>query len=406
MDNYLDVLLAEPIPRERSFPKEEYDDRLARVRTRMAAQGIDLLLVHSAVDLCYLTGYQTLWPDAYACLAVPATGDLFMQVGAIEASCAVLHGDVTDLTLFDWVGSASAPAQLSELLRQRGYGDRRIGVQMGRIEMGNRGPVDAALYRELETALPHAELVDATYLMFDIRVRKSPREVAHLREAARITSAGMEAAVAAVRPGLTDNDIAATAAQVMIAAGSEFFSIDPIVNTGHRTGYFHTTFKRFPIEADHHVQIELGGVYHRYTAPLMRTVVLGRPSDLVRRLIDAQLTALDRLYSNVRAGRTAHEVAVATKPAVAGIDDLIFRSGHFGYSVGLGFPPTWTDGPMYIAEGNHRELEPGMVFHTPFSWRIPKKFVIGTSETIVVTETGCDVLAKVPRQVPVRPASQ
>lgn len=406
MDNYLETLLEEPIPRERSFPEEEYDARLARVRARMAEQGIELLLVHSAVDLCYLTGYQTLWPDAYACLAVPAAGELFMQVGAIEASCAVLHGDVKDLTLFDWVGSASAPAQLARLLRQRGYAGRRIGVQMGRIEMGNRGPVDAALYRELKTALPDAELIDATYLMFDVRVRKSPLEIAHLAEAARITGAGMEAAIAAVRPGLTENDIAATAAQVMIAAGSEFFSIDPIVNTGHRTGYFHTTFKRFPIEPDHHVQIELGGVYHRYTAPLMRTVVLGRPSDLVRRIIDAQLAALDRLYSNVRAGRTAHEIALETRTAVAGVDDLIFRSGHFGYSVGLGFPPTWTDGPMYIAEGNHRELEPGMVFHTPFSWRIPKKFVIGTSETIVVTDTGCDILSQAPRQVPIKSVSK
>ena len=74
------------------------------------------------------------------------------------------------------------------------------------------------------------------------------------------------------------------------------------------------------------------------------------------------------------------------------MDDEIFRSGHFGYSIGLGFPPTWTDGPMYIAEGNHRVLEPGMTFHTPHSFRIPARFVIGASESIAVTETGCEIL--------------
>jgi Xaa-Pro dipeptidase len=57
---------------------------------------------------------------------------------------------------------------------------------------------------------------------------------------------------------------------------------------------------------------------------------------------------------------------------------------------------------MYIAEGNHRELEPGMTFHTPFSWRIPKQFVIGTSETIAVTEAGCEILTRVPREVPIK----
>ena len=68
---------------------------------------------------------------------------------------------------------------------------------------------------------------------------------------------------------------------------------------------------------------------------------------------------LELVYSNIRAGRTAHEVAVEVKRGVKDVDEEIFRSGHFGYSIGLGFPPTWTDGPMYIAEGNHRVLEAG-----------------------------------------------
>jgi Xaa-Pro dipeptidase len=134
----------------------------------------------------------------------------------------------------------------------------------------------------------------------------------------------------------------------------------------------------------------------------MRTLVMGRPSAIAERIIEANLATLDLLYGNVKAGRTAHEVAVATQRGVGRLEGEIFRSGHFGYSVGLGFPPTWTDGPMYIAEGNHRELEPGMTFHTPFSWRIPKQFVIGTSETIAVTEAGCEILTRVPREVPIK----
>ena len=51
---------------------------------------------------------------------------------------------------------------------------------------------------------------------------------------------------------------------------------------------------------------------------------------------------------------------------------------------------------MYIAEGNHRVLEPGMTFHTPHSFRIPAQFVIGASESIAVTETGCEILTPNP----------
>ena len=402
MNKYLQILLEGDIPREWSFPAAEYRARRARAREAMRSASLDVLLVHSVTDLCYFTGYQTLWPDAYACLVLPVDGDPFMQVGEVEASCAVLHGDIEDLTLLDWVGASSAPQQLADLLVARGFSQARIGVQMGRIEFGNRGPVDAALYRGLVERMSAALFEDATYLAFDLRVAKSAAEIEHLRAAAAITSKGMQAAIEAAEVGMNENDLAAIGAEVMIANGSEPFSIDPIVNAGHRTGYFHTTFKRAPIKSGDHVQLEFGGCWHRYTAPMMRTLIMGKPGAEVRKIMDANVAALDLLYANVRAGRSAHDVYTATVKGVEAFDDRLFRSGHFGYSVGVGFPPTWTDGPMYLARDVHRELEPGMCFHTPFSWRIPKVFVVGTSETIVVTETGCEILTDLERVVTVK----
>jgi Xaa-Pro aminopeptidase len=402
MKNYLDRLLTGPIPREWSFPAEEYRARITRTRELMAQGDIEVLLVHSAVDLCYLTGYQTLWPDAYACLVLPLNDSPFMQVGEVEASCAVLHGEIEDLVLFDWVSAEAVPGQLAALLAERGYGNSRIGVQAGRIEMGNRGPVDARLLDALRDSLGDASFVDATLLMFELRVTKSPAEIDHLREAARITTAGMRAAIDAVEPGKTENDIAALAAQVMIDAGSEFFSIDPIVNAGHRTGYFHTTFKRFEIKPGDAIQLEFGGCFHRYTAPQMRTVLTGEPDALQQRIIDSQMAALEALYSNVRAGRSTRDVAAEVNKIIGSLEQEIFRSGHCGYSIGLGFPPTWTDGPAYISGDKDMELKVGMTFHTPFSWRIPKQYVIGTSETILVTESGCEILTSDQRDVPVK----
>ena len=253
--------------------------------------------------------------------------------------------------------------------------------------------------------LPEAEFVDATRLLFDIRVVKSQAEIEHLRQAGTITAKGMKAAIEAAEAGSSENRLSAIAAREMINAGSEPFSIDPITSGGHRSGWFHTTFKREPLRRDDHVLLEFGGCWHRYTAPMMRTVILGEPGDAAKRVMEANRRTLELLYSNVRAGRTAHEVAVEVKKGVEDVDDMIFRSGHFGYSIGLGFPPTWTDGPMYIAEGNERVLAAGMTFHTPHSFRIPARFVIGASETIAVTETGCEILTPgVDRQPAVKPA--
>ena len=170
MENYLNVLLNGHIPRELSFPSDEYSNRIKRVRQEMVANDIEVLLVHGAVDLCYLTGYQTLWPDAYACLILPLEAEPFMQVGEVEASCAVLHGEITDFELLDWVAADTAPTQLATMLSNRGFSRSRIGVQSGRLELGNRGPVDARLLDTLRARLEQAKFIDATLLMFGVRV--------------------------------------------------------------------------------------------------------------------------------------------------------------------------------------------------------------------------------------------
>jgi Xaa-Pro dipeptidase len=405
---YAQQLLKEPIPREWAFPESEYRERLATVHKAMDQQGIDVLLVHSVVDMCYLAGYQTLWPDVYACLIVPRDGSPFMQISEFEVGCAVLHGPIQEFeTLPHWgeLEKDRNPGanQLAKILEGRGFSKRRIGVQKGRLEVGYRGSLDAAAYERLKDLLPNAIFVDVTQLMFGIRVKKSPAEIEVMHRAGEITCAGMKASIDATAVGVLDNDIASAGASAMLAAGSEFFSIDPIVSAGHRSGFLHTTWKRYRIKAGDLVMLEFGGVYQRYTSPLMRTVSLGQPTDLVRRVVDALLDSRTRLYENVKPGRTVHEVAIAAGKALVPITDVGYSVGFHAYSIGLGFPPTWTDGPMYIMEGNEQVLEPGMTFHSPATVRFAKEWGAGFSESFVVTEGGCEFLTRgVERQLVIK----
>jgi Xaa-Pro dipeptidase len=134
----------------------------------------------------------------------------------------------------------------------------------------------------------------------------------------------------------------------------------------------------------------------------MRTVLTGKPDKLQQRMIEIQIAALETLYGAVRVGRSTRDVENEVTAVIGSLDSEIFRSGHFGYSIGLGFPPTWTDGPAYISGAKDLELTDGMTFHTPFSWRIPKQYVIGTSETIAVTKTGCEILTSEERSVVIK----
>ncbi|MFQ5872807.1 MAG: M24 family metallopeptidase, partial [Dehalococcoidia bacterium] len=142
------------------------------------------------------------------------------------------------------------------------------------------------------------------------------------------------------------------------------------------------------------VFLEFGGCYQRYTAPMMRTAVIGEPSDKVKRVTGAVKDTFKRLLEAIKPGRTCHEVALDAHKGFAAIDSEVFFNGAFGYNVGVGFPPDWVEGLVFIAEGIDQPLLPGMVFHLPICLRVPGRFGVGLSETIAVTESECEILTE------------
>ena len=73
--------------------------------------------------------------------------------------------------------------------------------------------------------------------------------------------------------------------------------------------------------------------------------------------------------------------------ALRPISSEAYWTGMYGYSIGLGFPPTWREMISYIAEGIDLPLEPGMTFHSPISLRFPGTAGVGFSETWVAETT-------------------
>ena len=90
--DYLRELRKCPRPMELAFPVAEYQARVAKVRSRMEAVGVDVLLVTSPLNLCYLAGYNTFSVDLHACLLVPRQGEPVIQVSAMDIPAGLLTG--------------------------------------------------------------------------------------------------------------------------------------------------------------------------------------------------------------------------------------------------------------------------------------------------------------------------
>jgi len=371
---------------ELAFPRDEYAARQARVREAMATQGLDLLMFSEPSVLCYLTGYTTFEVSVQCVLLVsPETTVLF--VPAIEIGPAVYLSCAEEVIGYAW----ESPATVAQMLATRMK--KLLGGERPSIGFSPWSPtLSSGLLDAVRAALGSARFCDMGDLLDRIRLVKSADELTYLRESAVITGAGLDAAAQVIEPGVLDHQIAQAGADTMLGMGSEFMSMQPIVTTGFRSGIIHTNHAGHRVEPGDVVFTEFGAVRRRYTAPMMRTAVLGRASDDIRAFHTVCLEVLDAVMHAARSGEPFSAAARAGEQALAPIADKAFFSGVYGYPVGAQFPPSWVAGSTFIARDCDAMFTDDMVFHLPICLRKPGKFGVGFSETIRVTEHGAERL--------------
>jgi Xaa-Pro dipeptidase len=377
-----------------AFPLQEYGRRLALTEGALEAAELDAFLTVPLGNICWLTGFQTLASYSfalYALLVQPGRAPVLVS-SDFESHNALLDAWVTDVRTYGVMDDPTLA--IAAVIEEAGLGGARIGIETG------YGALTIDQLQRLNALLPEADFVDASGLVERQRAVKSPLELGAMREAARIASAGMRAALSAVRPGGTDNDVAAAASEAVIRAGGEHFAIVPIVTSGRRSGIPHTTFRRVPLESGDPVFIEVCGTYQRYSAPMLRTAAIGEPSADVRRAFEACRASVETLIGGIRAGRSAGEVAREAGAAMRAIERSLIWHGYYGGSTGLSFSPTYSDGgAVEITERTEDPLVAGMTFHASTSLRRLGEFGVTVSETVAVTETGCEVLTDLPRDL-------
>jgi Xaa-Pro dipeptidase len=382
------------LPKDLAFTPEEYQERCRRLRAVMREAGLDVMLVHQPPSVFYFSGNENLHVYDNECVVVPLEGEVSLLVPEADLSRAHLTSWVERVFTFP-PGGEAAPV-LARILTEQGLARGRIGVEK---RVARAACLNVHTYEALRDALPGAQLVDGSGLPERVKLVKSPQEVACHRKAAAYTDAGMRAALAAAAEGRTDNDVAAAAYHAMMSAGSEFLSIPAIVNCGPYSGISHSTHKRHRLNKGEVLFLELGGCHQRYSSPCMRTASIGPPTDDARRLADGCLAALERMHAVMRPGVTFHEVTEAGAKGVALAGPDVAWGGDYGYPVGAGFPPQWGDYTCRLRTGSQTRLEPGMVFHQPIALRLLGKLGVAFSETVLITETGCETLTRTPREL-------
>jgi Xaa-Pro aminopeptidase len=110
----------------------------------------------------------------------------------------------------------------------------------------------------LRAEMPHVAVDDAGAVWASLTGIKHPLEVALIRDAVRVADLGLEAAIAAVRPGISEHGVAAEAVSAMRRAGSEFEPFIPLVASGYNTSMFERVATEKIIQSGEMVILDIG----------------------------------------------------------------------------------------------------------------------------------------------------
>jgi Xaa-Pro dipeptidase len=365
------------------FAESVYGDRLSLVQADLRECGLIGGLLFNPENIYWLTGYQTIGYFAFHTMFVPLDGRPTVIAWVVNRDLALAHPTIG--AFVSVMDNDDPICVLSGFLDRSANGGGAIGIETASWFLPIRD--HARLAKASNRPLP-----DWNGAIESFRMLKSAEEVERIRRAARTAEAGIDAAIRAIAPGRTENDIASAMFAASIAAGSEYLGHPPLVVTGRASALCFAMWRRREIRTGDVVLLEAAGCIDRYHAMLSRPVMVGKPMPKHEQAADALRRALDAAVSAIRPGVQTGEVDSACR-------SILHAQGygaHFwqevGYSVGIGFPPNWSESRICsIRPGSDQLLQPGMTFHV-----IPtlffEDFGMCFSDTVRVTETGCEVL--------------
>ncbi|PHS76284.1 MAG: peptidase M24 [Porticoccus sp.] len=382
-----------------TFPFEEYERRLRELRERIAERRMDAVVISDPENIMYLTDYQTTGYSFFQALVVPLEDEPFMITRKLEES---------NITARTWVeitrpypDTGDAIQMLVDALREFRLDKKRIGYE--------RNSYFFPAYHQdcIHNTLTDGKLLDCFGIVEEGRVCKSPIEIAIMQNATRATEAGMQAGIDATEAGVTENEIGAAISSAMFKAGGEPPAVMPYVTSGPRTMIGHATWEGRVVQPGEHVFLEVAGCYRRYHTAMMRTVVLGKLSASMYKAQEIMKMALDVVHNKFQPGMTVSDADNMIRNIITKNDvgaRLVTRSG---YSIGIAFPPSWDEGYIVsLKQGESAVLKPGMTFHIiPWMWGVDGDKTCGISDTIYITEDGCESFFTMDRDFSVKPTN-
>ena len=350
---------------------------LEKLQQAIAASGLDAMLLVDPKNRFYVTGFQS---SAGAVVVTQDDAWLFTDSRYIEAAERAAGGRYH-------VGQNDRSHSLGGLVKDVLH--TRDLTKLG----GEEHSLSHEDYLSYEKAVG-LSIFPAQQLVMDLRAAKSEAEIETMRKAQDITDAAFAEILNFLRPGVTEQAVAARLMYEMMKRGAQCMSFDPIVVTGARSSMSHGVPGEMVLREGDFVTMDFGCVYDGYCSDMTRTVAIRRTTEEMERVYDTVLKAQLAGIAAARAGVPGKNVDQAGRDVIEKAGYGTYFGHGFGHSLGLDIHESPNASPS-----ENREMPEGCVCSAEPGIYLPGRFGVRIEDVIVFGADGCEILTKSPKEL-------
>lgn len=353
-------------------------ERLEALRARLAEAGFDALVVSSLPNIRYLTGFS----GSSALLLVTQGAVTFVSDSRYQVQAAQEIGDLAQVLI---EGAGFWEPLLKHLLPPAASG--RVAYEADHL-MSREA-------RRLDGREGAWKFEGSTDLVETLRMVKSPEEIEAIRVAGTVATEALRRAVADVRVGQSEFEVAALLEGALRRGGSEWFAFPTIIASGPRSALPHARTGGRAIVRGDLLLIDFGAVVDGYCSDVTRTFVVGAdPTDRQRTIYNLVLAAQKAALDGLRAGLTGKEGDALAR-------DAITAGGHgddFGHSLGHGLGLEVHEAPR-LAKTAEKALPAGAVVTVEPGIYLEGWGGVRIEDDVVLRPDGADLLTEYEREL-------
>ncbi len=336
------------------FGQDEFAGRLERLKAAMKEEKLDAILLFAQESMYWLTGYDTYGYSFFQTLVVKADGSMVLLTRSADLRQARHTSNIERIEIWIDRVNADPTMDLKNLLSDLDLLGMRLGIEYD--AHGLTGRTTRLLDQQLTS---FGQITDASQIVSRLRLIKSPAEIAYVEKAASLADDALDAALPLIGPGGSEADILAAMQGAVLAGGGDYPANDFIIGSGADALLCRYKAGRRNLDAQDQLTLNWAGVSAHYHAAMMRTVVIGEPTNRHRELYSACRETIQAVEMVLRPGNTFGTVFDIHAKIMDERGLARHRLNTCGFSLGARFSPTWVESQMFHI-GNPQEILPDM----------------------------------------------